>query len=301
MQGVIFDIQRFSLHDGGGIRTLVFLKGCPLRCPWCCNPESQSDGPELLLFPARCLRCGACHGACAHGALLPSPAGIPGVDRARCQGCGACAAACPALARVTRGQTVALRDVLREVERDRVVFRASGGGVTVSGGEPLRQPDFTQALLEACRARGLDTAIETCGHVPWEACARVFPHADAVLFDVKHLDPVAHRRAVGADNALILANLRRAVEQGANVTLRLPLIPGFNEDAGTVRAVAALAGALRIPELHLLPYHGLGEAKHHALGRPYAPAGLRPPPGERLELLRRVAAESADLIVRIGG
>jgi pyruvate formate lyase activating enzyme len=297
--GLVFDIQRFSLHDGSGIRTLVFLKGCPLRCPWCCNPESQLRVPELLRFPSRCIGCGACRGSCPQDAAAPD-ASSP-VDRTRCLACGSCADSCPTGAREVRGRWMRVAEVLREAERDRLVYRATGGGVTVSGGEPLQQPGFVAELLQACRSRGLHAVLETCGHAPWEDCQAVFAHADTVLFDVKHLDPVAHQRATGVGNEQILGNLRSAAESGVPLVMRMPLIPGFNAEAPVVREVAALARDLGILDLHLLPYHALGEAKHAALGRRPPLPGLGTPSAETLRRLVRAAESAGPLRIRVGG
>jgi len=191
--------------------------------------------------------------------------------------------------------------VLREVERDQIFYRTSGGGVTISGGEPLLQAAFVAELLKACRRHGIDTAIETCGHAPWEDFALVLAHTDTVLFDIKHVDTIAHRRFTAVGNELILANLRRAVSSGAGVVLRLPLVPGYNADADTVRAIAALARELGIAELHLLPYHRLGESKYQALGRGSLLQGLTPPSAEEIQGLKRIAENSAGLTVRVEG
>ena len=300
-QGTIFDIQRFSIHDGAGIRTLVFMKGCPLDCLWCCNPESQSTRPELLLFPTRCIGCGSCREACQHDAVSPGEAGIFSTNHPACEICGRCVETCPAGARALSGRLASVAEVLREVERDQIFYRTSGGGVTVSGGEPLFQAGFVAELLKACRRQGIDTAIETCGHAAWEDFACVLAHTDSVLFDLKHMDPIAHRRFTGVGNELILANLRRAVEGGARVVLRLPLVPGYNTDADTVRAVAALARELSIAELHLLPYHRLGESKYEASGRTYPLHDLAPPSAEQIQALKRTSEDGTELTVRVGG
>ena len=187
---MIFDIQRFSIHDGSGIRTLVFMKGCRLQCLWCCNPESQTTTPELLLFPSRCIGCGSCREACQHMAVTAGEGGASATDRTLCRVCGRCAEACPTGARDMRGRLASVEDVLRVVERDRVFYRTSGGGVTISGGEPLLQAAFVAELLKACRRHGIDTAIETCGQAPWEDFALVLAHTDTVLFDIKHVDSI---------------------------------------------------------------------------------------------------------------
>lgn len=299
--GVIFDVQRYSIHDGAGIRTLVFLKGCPLRCLWCCNPESHSSATELAVNSARCIRCGLCAEACPAEAIPFKKGGDVAPDRLRCQTCGACVNACPMAGRTLQGRVVTVDDLLREVERDTLFYRASGGGVTVSGGEPLFQAPFVADFLRACRQRGINTAIETCGYAPWEDFARVLTYTDTVLFDVKHPDGEAHRRLTGVGNELILANLRRATQSTARIILRMPVIPRYTADAGTVRAFANLARALGISELHLLPYHGLGEAKYNALGKGYSLTDLQQISPEQIGELRSIAEENGDVSVRIGG
>jgi pyruvate formate lyase activating enzyme len=299
--GLIFDIQRYSIHDGSGIRTLVFMKGCPLHCRWCCNPESQSTIPELALFPSRCIGCGSCREACQDAAVTPEESGGFVTDRSLCQTCGRCVEACPTDARVLRGRRASVADVLSEVERDQIFYRTSGGGVTISGGEPLLQATFTAALLKACRDRGIDTAIETCGQAPWEDFTLVLAHTDSVLFDIKHVDTITHRRLTGVGNELIFANLRRVARSGARVVLRLALVPGYNADADSVRGVAALARELAIAELHLLPYHRLGESKYRALGRSYPLQDFTALSVEEIHGLKRLAEDGTGLSVHVGG
>jgi pyruvate formate lyase activating enzyme len=203
--------------------------------------------------------------------------------------------------RTLHGRVVTVDDLLREVERDILFYRASGGGVTVSGGEPLLQAPFVADFLRACRQRGIDTAVETCGYAPWEDFARVLGYADTVLFDVKHPDGEAHRLLTGVGNELILANLRRAAQSPARIILRMPVIPGYTADADTVRAMADLARVLGISELHLLPYHRLGEAKYNALGRGYSLADLQQISPEKLGELKSIAEADGEVSVRIGG
>jgi len=257
--------------------------------------------PELMLFPSRCIGCGSCREACQNEAVAPNEPGAFVTKRSLCQTCGRCVEVCPVGARALRGRFTSVDEVLREVERDQIFYRTSGGGVTISGGEPLAQAAFVAELLRSCRCHGIDTAIETCGHAPWEDLALVLAYTDTVLFDVKHVDTIAHHRFTGVGNELILANLRRVVKSGARVVLRLPLVPGWNADADTVRAIATLARDLGIADLHLLPYHRLGESKYQTLGRSYLLQGLTPPSAEEIQGLKRIAEDGGGLSVSVGG
>ncbi len=263
--GLIFDIQRFCLHDGPGIRTTVFFKGCTLRCRWCHNPESVARGPEVYFWAQRCVRCGACARACARGAI--SSASRRRVLRRRCDACGACARACPAGALEVIGRRMTVREVLAVVGRDEPFYRSAGGGVTLSGGEPLAQLEFALELMEACRAAGLHVALDTAANVPAKDFAAAVAAADLVLFDLKHPDPQVHRRFTGASNARVLGNLAVLSRAGVPFIARVPVIPGFSDSSETLLAIARLAADAGATELDLLPYHTLGEPKRRRLGR----------------------------------
>lgn len=264
--GTIFDIKRFAIHDGPGIRTTVFTKGCPLNCAWCHNPESIRSQPEISFLPDRCIGCGHCFEACTHGAHRMN--GRQRVyDRDRCVVCGDCAAGCYAEALEVVGCEVTVGEVIDEVERDRPFYDTSGGGMTISGGEPTAQFEFTEALLTEAKARNLHTCLDTSGLVAWEQLAKLLPVVDLWLYDLKDTDAERHKRFTGVDNELILANLRRLDEAGARLVLRCPMIPGINTEDAHLVAIAELVRALgNVSGVDLMPYHRLGLSKNDRMG-----------------------------------
>ena len=295
--GLVFDIQRFCLHDGPGIRTTVFLKGCTLRCRWCHNPESIAPGPELYFWSQRCIKCGACARACTRRAIaLDRPRRI---RRRLCDACGECARVCPVSALEMIGRPMTVDQVLAAVLRDEPFYRTSDGGVTLSGGEPLAQPEFALELTRACRAHALHVALDTAGNVPQDIFAAAAPEADLVLLDLKHPDAQVHRRFTGASNQCVLHNLALLARSGRPFVVRVPVIPGFNDSRETLLALAQLAAESNAAELNLLPYHPLGDAKRRRLGRsrgwPIRDAAQR----SALEDLREAAGRL--LPTRIGG
>jgi pyruvate formate lyase activating enzyme len=277
LPGLIFDIRKYSIHDGPGIRTTVFFKGCPLACSWCCNPESQGAQPELVWVRERCLGCGLCLATCPQEALGTSADGARQIIRQRCNGCGQCAEACPGDALNLIGRWVTAAEVLAEVTRDALYYEASGGGLTLSGGEPLAQPEFAAELLRRYKhdEKGGHTAMETCGFAAWTVIERLAADVDLFLYDLKHLDPNEHRRLTGQTNHLILENARRLAAAGHALVIRLPLIAGINDSQDHLEAAADFTLSLPgVSRIDLLPYHRLGETKYRRLEKAYAMAGV---------------------------
>jgi pyruvate formate lyase activating enzyme len=296
--GVVFNIMRFALHDGPGIRTTVFLKGCPLRCLWCHNPESQEFQPSPMYFANRCRLCYHCLAACSNGAIRFEDGTL--VTSPACTRCGNCAEACVAGARQLAGKRVTVSEVLAECERDVVFFDESGGGMTVSGGEPLSQPDFAEALLAGCRERRIHTALDTCGFADREVALRVSRYADVVLYDLKLLDSAAHRKYTGVPSEPILANLAALTEAGRNLIVRVPLIPGVNDSPESLGALADFVWQLGLRRIDLLPYHKIGADKYGRLGRARPLGDAEPPPAAELNAIAEDLA-SRGFAVRIGG
>ncbi len=266
-KGLVFDVQRTSLHDGPGIRTTVFLKGCPLHCVWCHNPESQSFKPELMFFGDKCTLCGACVKACPVGAHL-----IEGdshtVDREKCTACGACVKVCLYDALRVVGEERTVQGVMDEVVRDKPFYEHSGGGMTVSGGEPMAQFAFTKALLEAARAEAIHTCVETCGFSRPEQCEELLPLVDLFLYDIKGTDSALHRAHTGVPNEQILENLELLVSRGATVSLRCPLVPGVNDTDEHIAGIAALERKYpQLAGMEIMSYHAMGNDKSRRIGR----------------------------------
>ena len=269
IRGTVFDINRYAIHDGAGIRTTVFLKGCPLRCRWCANPESQRNGPELAHLKNECVLCGRCVAACSQDAIRLSET-AHFLNRSVCDRCGKCVEVCPAEALQVMGRTVSVEDLYAIVAEDRPFWERSGGGVTLSGGEPLVQHRFVKVFLERCRADYVHTAIETCLHAPEETLAEVRPLVNTVICDLKIMDDKRHRQYTGVSNELILNNMTALLQSEQDMRVRMPLIPGVNDEPSNLSAMGEFLEKNRPGvELELMPYHRLGETKYARLGRTY--------------------------------
>lgn len=279
LRGLVFDIQKFAIHDGGGIRTLVFLKGCPLKCHWCSNPESLTAKPEIIFVSNNCIACHKCLDVCTSGAIRQAEATHTGliIDRDLCTLCGRCAKSCYAGAINIIGRYLSVPELMLIIERDRKFYDQSNGGVTFSGGEPTAQPEFLKAALEEAHRRGIHTAIETSSFVPWDTFASILENVDLVLADIKHMDDAEHKRLTGVSNRLILENLRNVSRHGIPVRIRLPLIPGMNDSARNLQETADFVHQLNtLQSLDILPYHRLGEMKWRQLDMGYEAGCLTP-------------------------
>ena len=297
--GSTFLIQKYSINDGPGLRTTVFMKGCPLHCWWCQNPESWHLYPELMTYDAKCILCGRCAQACPLDAIAVDPQKSRKIDRVKCNLCFECVEACPTGALRKAGDNMTVEQVMAEVEQDEIFYRRSGGGVTVSGGEPLLQWQFVYSLLENCKRRSYHTALDTCGYARWKVFEKVLEYTDLVLFDIKHTDPKEHKRATGKDNFLILKNLHRLAATDVKIWLRFPVIPDYNDSTENVTRLARLATEIGAEKISLLPYNELGRGKYSSLNRAYPLEGTKPPTKDHIQNIKDII-ESHGVIVTIG-
>ncbi|ACZ19668.1 glycyl-radical enzyme activating protein family [Thermanaerovibrio acidaminovorans DSM 6589] len=300
VKGLVFDVKRYSIHDGPGIRTTFHLKGCPLRCRWCHNPEGLDFEPSVWHFPERCVGCGRCALACPAGAI--SYGEHLRLDRSRCVRCGMCAQACPADAMRLLGWAMTPRELLAQALKDEIFYDQSGGGVTLSGGEPLSQGEFLLESLELLKSCGIHTAVDTSGYAPVDLVLRVSHLSDLILYDLKHMDDRAHRLHTGVSNVPILENLKALAEEGANVWVRFPMIPAVNDSPGNLSAMGEFLASIGIRRLSVLPYHSAGLVKGRRLGEdlPLEPFEGDAPSKERIAQVVE-CLEGMGLEVKVGG
>jgi len=276
MEGTIFNIQRYSLDDGPGMRTTVFVKGCPLKCLWCSNPESQDPHPIVSNRYTACKSCGKCVSSCPNGAITMSDDGVE-IDREKCVGCGACVDACFYDAMHWTGEVITVDKVMKTILRDKLYYENSGGGVTCSGGEILMQPEFVAEIFRRCHEEGIHTNADTCGFGTEEAVRTVMEYADLCYFDIKHMDPEKHREYTGVSNEIILRNLRLVLSLGVKTVIRVPLIPEHNADEENLHALGRFVSTLgeKVDHVCFLPYHVFGENKYKMIGWTYPLHDLR--------------------------
>jgi len=285
MKGLLFDVQGFSVHDGPGCRSLIFLKGCPLRCRWCANPEGINPYVEIMRSTSKCVKDLACASVC-------SAMSADNMDRTKCRGCPdhRCVEACNYGALRTAGYYMDVEDLMERIKRDRQYW-GYGGGVTISGGEPMLQADFAIEVLKLCYDSYISTAMETCGCAEWKDYERVIEYLDWIFFDLKHMDDEVHRRGAGVSNRIILDNARRIASSGKRVVFRVPVIPGFNDSDENMRETAEFIGSTDADEVNLLPFHRLGASKYEQLGRDYEYKDALPPDVQRMERIRGIFEE----------
>ncbi|MCT4563240.1 MAG: glycyl-radical enzyme activating protein [Maledivibacter sp.] len=298
-QGIVFNIQKYSIHDGPGIRTTVFLKGCPLECWWCHNPESQKINPQLTFKPNKCIVCRECEKFCLHGAISFKDEGF-NYNESICKLCGKCAEICPSEALKFIGENLSIEDTIKAIEKDKIFYEESGGGVTFSGGEPLFQIDFLDGLLTASKQKGLHTAVDTSGYSTWENIKRIKDKVDLFLYDIKHMDDEKHKVYTGVSNKQILENLKKLALGGKNIWLRIPIIPGINDDDLNIRRTCKYISSLNLNEVFILPYHNIAVDKYQGLGMEYKMPNVRNSEDHVMQQIAKIFKEYG-LNVKIGG
>lgn len=299
LAGTIFNIQKYSIHDGPGIRTTVFFKGCPLACWWCHNPESLAAKPELVFSKQKCIGCGDCVSNCPNAAILFSGQELRR-DKTKCSLCECCTESCPTGAMEKIGRQATIAEVMEEIEKDSVFYEQSGGGVTFSGGEALQQLEFLDGLLTACKIKGFHTALDTSGYAPWESIARIAEKVDLFLYDLKLMDDKKHRKYTGVSNQVILENLEKLSAGNRKIRIRVPFIPEVNTDAENMDRLCEYLSALKLKDVNLLPFHHIAADKYFRLGRPFRLFGLQSPSGQQVNAgLQKLQAFG--LNVKIGG
>ena len=301
MTGLVYNIQRFAVHDGPGIRTLVHMKGCPLKCLWCSSPQSQRKKVQLLHILAHCTACGTCIPSCPNDVISISEDGIPQMLWEKCEHDGACVEACPHQARELSGEFYTVEELYKEVAKDSPFYRRSNGGVTVGGGEPTMQHEFVTEFLKRCKKSYMHTAIETCGFIKWEHLEGMLPYLDLVYMDVKHMDDTVHKEITGVGNDRILDNVARVAAEKPLI-IRIPTIPGLNDSDDNITATAAFAAGLgkNLQRIELLPYHQFGTQTYTQMGKEYQLEETQPPSDDHMKCLEAIV-EAQGVAAQIGG
>lgn len=296
-RGLVFNIQKFSLHDGPGIRTTVFVKGCSLACKWCSNPESINRYQEIMIYDVRCIGCKKCVAACPTGAIVLTERGRE-IVWDKCNNCLECAKVCPSKAIECTGQYMTVDEVVKKIEDDRTFYKNSNGGMTVSGGEAMVQAKFVGELFKKCRGKGIHTTLDTTANAPWEELENILEYVDHVLVDIKHMDPKMHKKGTGVGNEVIIKNAERIAAR-VRTWIRIPLIPGYNDSESNIKKVAEFAAAIGAEKISVLPYHELGSAKYPKLGRIYKMKKIKLPAEEDVARVGKII-ESYGMKVEIG-
>ena len=301
MKGLIYDMQRFAIHDGPGIRTLIYMKGCPLKCLWCSSPQTQKPSTEILHIELNCKKCGSCIEVCSNNAITISDKNGIQIDRKLCKSCGECVETCLNQALKLAGNKVTVEELFKEVNKDSPFYRRSNGGITVGGGEPTMQHEFVTAFLKRCKQIYIHTAMESCGYVKWEYLEKLLEHLDLVYFDIKHMDPLVHKELTGVSNELILENIKKASALRP-VIIRIPVATGLNDSDENILATARFATGLgsNLQRIEILPYHKFGTHLYDQLGIEYKLKDVDPPSDERMEKLKELI-ESCGIKAQIGG
>lgn len=291
-KGIVFNIQKLSIHDGPGIRTLVFLKGCPLRCLWCSNPESQKPNPQIASFYKRCIGCGICEVVCPQKAIKEVD-GAYIINKELCDNCGICAKECYANSKQIIGKEMSVKEVVEEVMKDNMFYKRSKGGVTFSGGEPLMQPAFLLALLKELKKQKVNTAIETSGYCDTETLKEIADYLDIIFYDIKHMDTDTHKKLTGVPNKLILENLKALDSKRKKITVRVPIITTYNDSQEHIKSIVEFCLELKsVEKIELLPYHNLGKYKYKSINREYKLSQLKTPDKEHIEKLLSIVEDA---------